>query len=65
LLKLQKDIDALVGNKDCDPNDKACVKGGDALSKLKSHYLNYGSDLKDRMVDIFGNLTNATASGDE
>ena len=40
---------------------KPCVSGSQVIERMKTHYVSYGEDLKDRMVSIFGNLTNATA----
>jgi len=32
---------------------------------MKEHYVSYGQEMKEKIEGIFGNLTNATASGDD
>ena len=40
------------------------MTGTEVIGKMKEHYVSYGNDMKDKFLHIFGNLTNATASGD-
>jgi hypothetical protein len=32
---------------------------------MKEHYVEYGQDMRDKIIQIFGNMTSAMAAGDE
>jgi F0F1-type ATP synthase beta subunit len=41
------------------------IKGNVVVDRMKDYYLSYGKRLKERMVDVFGTLVNATQYDDK
>ena len=41
------------------------IKGNVVVDRMKDYYMSYGKRLKERMVDVFGTLVNATQNDDK